>query len=96
MIRTLLEIRDSSEVPNDEDPKQAFSMGGDFWMEGHYSQAGGEWIDANGHAIVNVICWCELPHPANLTEVITKTVYEVGRSEITIAEVSTAGEAFTA
>ena len=87
MIRTLLEIHDNSAVPKDEDPKQVFLLNGDYWVTGHYSQVGGEWIDENGHGLVNVLCWCEMPHPANLTEITLRTFYEVSRTEVTIDEI---------
>ncbi len=73
-MKILLEVYSASEPPDDEEPKQVFSMSGDFWITAHYKA--GDWIDDAGHAVVNVVVWCELPHPANFMEMIPKTLYE--------------------
>lgn len=73
-MKILVEVYSASEPPDDEESKQVFSTGGESWLNARYKA--GDWIDDVGHAVVNVVVWCELPHPANFMEVTTKTCYE--------------------
>lgn len=73
-MKILVQVYSASDPPDDEDPKQVFSTSGDSWITARYHV--GDWTDDAGHAVVNVAVWCELPHPANFMEVITKTSYE--------------------